>query len=239
MLNNNLLITISEEYKNLVPRSSLAQLESLKESMEKYGQLETIKVNETGIILDGHQRLIFCEKLNLVPKYEVKTFKTKELERMFVIATNLRRRQLTIYQQIILLEKEREIFKKVANESRKKLLSNQKLGITKPLSKEKLRENRTDFKIAEIVGTSTSTVTRVNYIKKFATPEELVKIEFGDIGIDTMFRKIVKRLRGDGVFSKYSGIIDKPCPSCNAKLRKRKMCHVHKKLCCTNCEWGE
>lgn len=88
------------EYQSLVPPLTKEEYEKLKEDIQKHGQLEPIKVNSKGEILDGYSRNQICSNLGITPKFEVKTFENKLLEKRYVIAANIYRRQLNTFQRV-------------------------------------------------------------------------------------------------------------------------------------------
>lgn len=232
-------IFIDKNYLSLVPRPNETQRQSLKESIKKQGLLNPIIVSKIGKVLDGHTRFEICSELKIIPSYEVKHFKTEQEERLFVITCNLHRRQLTPFQIFELFNKERDIFLQQGHETRKQILSDVKSGKREKLTRKEQIENSTDFKIGKLMNTSVSTASRMAYIQRHATPIELEHIRNNKIGTDTLFRKIVKRRHEQGLYSKSIQLTKHYCPKCTKPLRKRKQCHVHKKFCCTKCEYGE
>lgn len=104
-------IRFTNEYFDAVPRPIDAEKKLLKEDIWINGLEEAIKINDKGIVLDGHTRIEICEELgwkkrdekSIIAKYDVKEFKTKEEEREYVIKTNLMRRQLNTFQKVKLV----------------------------------------------------------------------------------------------------------------------------------------
>lgn len=238
MTQKQILPHIDQVYESMVPKLSDEQFEYLKDSMKQDGQLEPITVNDDGVILDGHNRFKICNMLGLVPKYIVKPFKDKKKEMQYVITTNLKRRQLTPFQMVELMDSQKEIFAKEAHETRKILLSKIKLGEIPKLTRDEQLKNSTDYKIGELIGISGPTVARMSYIKRHGTPQEIEQLRKGEIGTDTLFRIIVKRRHAAGEYSQHYPLVATICKKCGSRCRKRKLCHVHKKICCTGCEWG-
>ena len=87
-------------YENLVPAMQEQEFNELKESIRINGQFEPIIVDQDLVVLDGHHRLRACRELDIAPKYEVKIFGSKEVEKAFVIEVNLHRRHLNSFQKI-------------------------------------------------------------------------------------------------------------------------------------------
>lgn len=102
----SLSVYVDEDYLNLIPRPNDEQYEALKQSIQKQGLLEPIKVNSDGMILDGHTRFEICEELGIPVRYVVKSFNNDEDQKLYAITTNLKRRHLNDFQIVELLEKE-------------------------------------------------------------------------------------------------------------------------------------
>jgi len=106
-------IRFIDEYFDMVPRPIDEEKEFLKQDVKKNGLSESIKINLSGIVLDGHTRIEICEELrwtkengeSIEARYEVKEFKTKKEEQEYVLKTNLMRRQLNSFQKVRLASK--------------------------------------------------------------------------------------------------------------------------------------
>ncbi|MGH9927183.1 MAG: ParB N-terminal domain-containing protein, partial [Nitrososphaeraceae archaeon] len=94
----------ADKYASEVFPLTADQYEELKESIRQRGFLPCypIVINEKGDVLDGHHRLRACQELGIEPRFEVKKKSSddnNELEeKLFVIDSNLARRQLTRFQ---------------------------------------------------------------------------------------------------------------------------------------------
>jgi hypothetical protein len=95
------------EYERIIPSLKSEEYQELKSSIAANGLYHPIIVNKEGFILDGHHRFKVCTELGIVPKFEVKSLENTHMERIFVIDTNLARRQLESYSRIelVLLKK--------------------------------------------------------------------------------------------------------------------------------------
>jgi len=97
-------VIINPKYEKLVPPHSKEKYEELKQSIMENGLYEPIIVNQENEILDGHHRFKACKEVNVVPRFTLKKFDNKEDEYIYVIETNLYRRQLTVFQEVELRE---------------------------------------------------------------------------------------------------------------------------------------
>ena len=96
----NETINVKQEYEALLPKLSDEEFKELKSSIKKNGLFYPIIVNENNVILDGHTRFRICQQLGIEAKTERKIFEDKLDEKIFVIETNLKRRQLNKFQSI-------------------------------------------------------------------------------------------------------------------------------------------
>lgn len=107
-------IRFIEEYYDAVPRPIADERHLLKDSILEDGLTDEIKINNQGIVLDGHTRIEIGEEVSwknpetdkpIIPKYLIKEFATKDEERDYVIKTNLMRRHLNTFQKVNLVAK--------------------------------------------------------------------------------------------------------------------------------------
>jgi ParB-like chromosome segregation protein Spo0J len=94
--------------KKIIPKLKPEEYQELKKSIELHGLYHPITISKAGYILDGHHRLRVCNEIGIQPRFEVKSLEDPYSEKMFVIDTNLARRQLEPYSRVelILLKKE-------------------------------------------------------------------------------------------------------------------------------------
>jgi ParB-like chromosome segregation protein Spo0J len=101
-------IRLHPEYERIVPKLKSQEYQELKDSIAESGLYHPIIINKAGFVLDGHHRFKACRELGIEPKFEVKSFDDPHMERIFVIDTNLARRQLEPFSRVelVLLKKE-------------------------------------------------------------------------------------------------------------------------------------
>lgn len=236
-------LSISKEYLDLIPRLSEQDRARLYESIKKDGLMVPITVNSKGIILDGHTRYEICKELKTKIKYSVKTFESEEDEMRFVVMTNLARRQLNKLQKIELAWPLYELEKKRA-EARIKWRQNKDNVITDKegrivRAKRKTKEGNAAMLFGRKIGIGKTTISQVEYLKKFAPEKVLEDIRTGKLSVGHGF-DLVRGLR----LMSYGKKPEKPiafCPVCNSETTspmRMKNCHVHKWFCCKKCGWG-
>ena len=94
-------LQVNQEYENLLPLLLDEDLKNLEKSILKDGILHPFIINPDKVVLDGHHRLIICQRhsINEVPVIE-RSFNSDLEEMEFVISFNLHRRHLTMTQKV-------------------------------------------------------------------------------------------------------------------------------------------
>ena len=172
-----------------MPPLSLQEYEALKRSITDKGfwKSKPITVNGHGIILDGHHRFQACQELKIKPVISVETFGDDLQEKLFVIESNLRRRQLNKFQRTELALKEKPIKAEIARRNSRanlKQVSRQPSSSPNPnLASIPSVEyqtvgngngnGRVDKQIADLAGVGRDAVREVEFILEKA-PEELI-----------------------------------------------------------------
>jgi hypothetical protein len=86
---------------DLFPLMSETELKELAEDIKTYGLRSPITRDKDGVILEGRNRLLACERIGATPRFE--TFTGEAVP--FIISANIRRRHLTPAQKQELLIK--------------------------------------------------------------------------------------------------------------------------------------
>jgi hypothetical protein len=112
-INNSNITTVlfHPEYERIIPRLKSEEYQELKSSIAENGLYHPIIIHKEGFILDGHHRFKACCELGIEPKFDSKSFENVHTERIFVIDSNLARRQLEPYSRVelVLLKKEQHL----------------------------------------------------------------------------------------------------------------------------------
>ena len=231
-------------YYDFIPRPNQEDRKKLKNSIKKEGVQIPLIVNKDGFILDGHTRYEICLELGITDiPYEIKLFPNEELERKFVVMTNLTRRHLNKFQKVELSWPLFEIEKKRAPE-RVKWKTNPKLcKIDKKTgkilkAKKPIKEGLSAELFGKKIGIGKTLIGQVDYLKKNASEELLLRCRNNELSVC----KAYDLLRGLKLMpsGKRPDKAIAFCPQCNSKTTspKKTKCHVHKWFCCEHCRWG-
>jgi ParB-like chromosome segregation protein Spo0J len=174
------MIRVNEEYAKLVPKQSEEEYESLKQSIEENGLYEPITINTEGEILDGHHRFRACQDLKIEPKTEVKDFKDKLDEKIYVIDRNLTRRHLNNFQKAELALLMKPIQEEIAK--RNMSLGGKGGEIKTPLG-------RVNDQIGQRVGIGKDTIRKVEKILKYAPETIKEKTRIGEMSVNEAYEE--------------------------------------------------
>ena len=192
-------IRINPKYEAMLPPLTTEEYNRLYESIRDTGLYNQIVINEKGEILDGHNRFKITKALGKEASYVVKQFPNELEEEKFVIESNLHRRQLTLYALGELVLRLKPIYQRLAK-------ANMSAGgkgaqINTPLG-------RTNERLAQMVGMSATTLSKVEAISKRDNED------------------IKKKLRSDRTLSidyvYHSGMLPKKSPKQNSDKEETK-----------------
>jgi ParB-like chromosome segregation protein Spo0J len=107
-------IKIKDEYAKLIPELSEGEYNELKQSIKENGLWSPIIINKKGYILDGHHRYRISRGLGISPSTTLKIFDDQLQEKLFVIDSNLTRRQLSEFARIEIALTKKRILEQMA-----------------------------------------------------------------------------------------------------------------------------
>jgi 16S rRNA G966 N2-methylase RsmD len=208
-------ITINVEYEKLVSHLPKKDYESLKKSIATYGLHNPITVNQEGIILDGHHRYHICKELGLLETitpqnlYKLKPFFNPLLEKLYVIDSNLIRRQLNKYQRAKLVLEKIPILKQLEEENEQRQLQKEEEDNRQNcrLSSDnnnnpkggrkrgKRGEGELKVTLGEQADVGRVTLDKVEVIEKKADADQKKRLEENKASIEQVFREIEKEIK--------------------------------------------
>ena len=104
----------------MVPKMPDQDYQVLKDDIKKNGLHYPGIINADGVLLDGHHRHNVCKELGLDFPCTKKHFKSEVEEKLFIIDVNLKRRHLTLWQRLSLLDAKAAILSKEAEKRERK-----------------------------------------------------------------------------------------------------------------------
>jgi len=192
-------IIINSEYEKAVPPLTDKEYWDLFISIKENGVWTPLTVNSQRVLLDGHHRYKSCKEQGISEVETItKDFPSPLHEKLFVIQTNRKRRQLTAAQNVDLAFKETEIESLIEqaqiNFEAKNPQKGEK-GFQPILSRnlEKIGEKRGVIDIvAKKTGLSHDTVSKVKKIMDSAPEELKEKVRSGKTSINYAYKQITR-----------------------------------------------
>ena len=178
------MIEIKEEFKKLIPALTAEEFKQLEENILKDGIRDPL-VLWNGYLIDGHNRYQIAFKHGLEYKTIDKEFKDESQVKEWMILNQFGRRNLNIYQRNVLALQLEEVFSVKAKEQQGKRTD---LLATLPKSE----PINTRKEIAKIADVKESTLGKVKFIEKKASPEIKAQLSTGEVNINQVYQDIKK-----------------------------------------------
>jgi hypothetical protein len=154
----------------------------------------SIAVNNQGVVLDGHHRFKACQELGISEKelkIEIKKFKNKLEEKLFVIDCNLTRRHLNSFQRTELALKSKPILEDIVRQNNESKLPEKGEKGFKSISDRNLTPiGKIDEQIGRKAGVSRDTVRKVQTIIEKAPEEVKEELRTDQISINNAFEYV-------------------------------------------------
>ena len=172
---------IDKEFKTLIPPLEKEEIQQLETSIKTEGLRDAI-ILWNGIIIDGHNRYDICKKNNINTKTRNKKFKDRNEVILWMIDTQLGRRNISKYDRVRLSSKKVEILKPQAE-------ANMKSG--KTLVRNQTRVDRIGLS-SKISKTSRDTVSKVKYIEEKADEKQKKDLSSQRFSINKIYTELKK-----------------------------------------------
>jgi hypothetical protein len=164
---NPTVLTVNPQFRNFLPELNQNQKQELEKDIIVRGCLSPIIVQkDTNIILDGHNRYDICVRNNI--KFETVSLDLSDEAdiKIWMLKHQLNRRDLSLYEKIILALKMNDHFSKLAAEKRNSKLKNSTADNPNSDERENLQEMNTNKYLAKLCNVSHNTIAQVKRIEK-------------------------------------------------------------------------
>ena len=102
-------LTVDPEFRDLIPPLNEEELKLLEERLVADG-CESPLIVWNGVIIDGHNRYMICQKHDIPFSFQEKNFDTREEVMLWMLRNQLGRSNLNIYQRSELALKIEQLF---------------------------------------------------------------------------------------------------------------------------------
>ena len=175
---------IDQFFQDLLPPLHPDEVASLESSILSQGCVHPLIVwKETGILIDGHNRLALCSEHNVPFQVKEASFKDRESVELWIIESQLGRRNVTAYARVELALRYEKLFRKMAK-ARQGHRSDIRLKSDGSVS--------AMAEVGKVASVSRDTAYKVKAIKKFASTEVQDKASAGEITINAAYRMAKK-----------------------------------------------
>lgn len=186
---------IDEEFKSLLPPLTDEEYSQLKKSIEERGYDHSLPIVVwKGYIVDGHSRYKICNELKINFTVRALQYGSKEEVKRWILEQQLTRRNLNKFGKIMVAEKLRPIYEKLAKENKSANGGNKKANLensTTPMNPEQKIDVRE--KLAAIAGVSTNTYDRGVKILRSGNEKLIEAVRTGEMTINAAYTKLQRK----------------------------------------------
>ena len=183
-------LTIDPEFRDLIPSPSDEERALLEDSIVANG-CESPLFIWNGVIVDGHNRYEICQKHSIPFAVVEKDFADRDAALLWIIQTQLGRRNLTSYQKSELVLRFEPLIKAQAKERQ----------IRKPIGNESVPQNSAEqkadgesrHKVADLAGVSHDTIKKVKKLTESADDDTKQKLRRGDVSINKAYTDLMRK----------------------------------------------
>lgn len=193
-------ITIAPEFRDLIPPLTDEEFKRLEDKLLSEGCTEPLKLwahGDQDILIDGHHRYRICQEhgIDMPEPVYIRGLDTRDDVIVWMIENQLGRRNISDFARNELALKEKAIIEKRAKERSLANLkhANSSSGSIDPLEKQDIlpkNEATTAETLAEIAGTSASSIKRTEKILKEGAPEVIEKARSGEMSINAAYQTV-------------------------------------------------
>ena len=170
---------IDKEFQSLIPPLLPEETQKLEESIKSEGIRDPL-ITWKGILIDGHNRYSIAKQLNVKYKVQEKKFKDRNEVILWMINTQLGRRNISSYNRIILALKYEEIISPGQGA---------RTELSPTLAKVDTRKE-----ISKIAKVSHGTVSKVKYIEENAHKEQKERLSRQVDSINKVYHEVKKKI---------------------------------------------
>lgn len=183
-------IRIDDEFKSLIPPLTESERSGLEDRLRADGCLSPLVV-WNGILLDGHNRLEICERLNI--QYGTKSIdgiETRDDAMAWIIQNQFSHRNLTKFQRAELVLRLEPLIAAKAKERMRERKGNQPGATSVQNSAPLSTPAKTRDELAKIAGISHDTIDKAKTISKRAPEEVKDKLRRGETSINVAYQQV-------------------------------------------------
>lgn len=185
-------LKVDEEFRDLIPRLSKDEIDTLRESILSYGIRESLIVwKGHNIILDGHNRYKIATEENIQYSVSEYVFMSRSEVMVWMIDNQRGRRNLSKNDLLKLGMKRAELLEAKAKENQSAGGGDQKSGFQK--SEKAIEPINTTKEMADFAGVSVDTASKYKKIMNEAPEEVKERVQSGTTSINRAYTENVQK----------------------------------------------
>ncbi len=211
-------LTIDPEFRDLIPPLAEEERRILEESIVANGCESPLTIwNDT--IVDGHNRYDICRKHSIPFAVLEKDFADRDAALLWMIQTQLGRRNLTAYQKSELALRFEPLMMIKAREHQGERTDLQNIGQNSARC-DQGRTRRASHKVADIAGVSHDTIKKVKKLVTSADDETKQRLRRGDVSINKAYTELMQKEHDGEVKTCERCLQEKPLTAFNIPSKR-------------------
>mgnify|MGYP000139216776 CR=1 FL=1 len=181
-------LTVDPEFRDLIPPLNEEELKLLEESLVADG-CESPLIVWNGVIIDGHNRYMICQKHDIPFSIQEKHFDTREEVMLWMLRNQLGRRNLNNYQRVELVLKFEPLVKSAAEQ---RMLAGKAANPVPTLAQGQTKGKTRDH-LSEAAGVSHGTFAKAKKLVQSADEETKRELRAGKVTVNRAYTELLEK----------------------------------------------
>ena len=181
-------LTVDPEFRDLIPPLNEEELKLLEESLVADG-CESPLIVWKGVIIDGHNRYMICQKHDIPFSIQEKHFDTREEVMLWMLRNQLGRRNLNNYQRVELVLKFEPLVKNAAEQ---RMMAGKAANPVPTLALGQTK-GRTRDHLSEAAGVSHGTFAKAKKLVQSADEETKRELRAGKVTVNRAYTELLEK----------------------------------------------
>ena len=181
-------LTVDPEFRDLIPPLNEEELKLLEESLVADG-CESPLIVWKGVIIDGHNRYMICQKHDIPFSIQEKNFSSRDEAMLWMLRNQLGRRNLNSYQRVELVLKFEPLVKNAAEQ---RMMAG-KAADPVPTLAQGQTKGRTRDHLSEAAGVSHGTFAKAKKLVQSADEETKRELRAGKVTVNRAYTELLEK----------------------------------------------
>ena len=181
-------LTVDSEFRDLIPPLNEEELKLLEASLVADG-CESPLIVWKGVIIDGHNRYMICQKHDIPFSIQEKHFDTREEVMLWMLRNQLGRRNLNNYQRVELVLKFEPLVKNAAEQ---RMMAGKAANPVPTLAQGQTK-GRTRDHLSEAAGVSHGTFAKAKKLVQSADEETKRELRAGKVTVNRAYTELLEK----------------------------------------------